>query len=327
MQLIDSFGRVHSNLRISVTDRCNIRCTYCMPEHVKFLPRREILTYAEICRIAKIFADLGVSKIRLTGGEPLLRRELHKLVAMLREIDRIEEIALTTNALLLSEQAQDLKRAGLDRINISLDSVDELTFQKIARRSGLHKVFEGISVAQEVGFKHIRINAVALKNLSEDSIVPLAKFCAERGLHLRFIEYMPLDGEKNWGQSSVLSGAEILRRLVDEYGEVSPVPRDDPSQPAVDYVLSNGLRVGFINSVTQPFCGDCNRLRLTAEGQMRNCLFSTVDFDLRELVRKSADDATIQARIVECVQAKKFGHGINSDEFERPKRAMYQIGG
>ncbi len=327
MQLIDTFGRIHTSLRISVTDRCNIRCFYCMPEHVTFLPRHELLDYDEITRVARILSELGVRKIRLTGGEPLVRRDLIKLIEKLRQIDSIDEIAMTTNGLLLADHAHDLKAAGLDRINVSLDSVDPKIFERITRRGGLEQVLAGIKMAQHVGFDDLRINAVAIKNLSEPAILPLADFCAQQGLRLRFIEFMPLDADQNWENASVLSGEEILATLSAVYGEPSLLAREDPSQPATDVQFANRLVIGMINSVTQPFCGMCNRLRLTAEGQLRNCLFSTVDFDLRQPLRNGANDDLIRSTILDCVQQKKHGHGINSSSFERPDRAMYQIGG
>jgi cyclic pyranopterin phosphate synthase len=328
-KLVDSFGRTHNSLRVSVTDRCNIRCFYCMPaENVRFKPRTEILSFEEIARFVNVAATLGVNKIRLTGGEPLVRNDLPDLVAALRGIEGIEEIALTTNGMLLAEQAQPLKGAGLQRINISLDTLDEEIFEKISRRRGLDKVFQGIAAAQQQNFEKIRLNAIAIADLTESQIIPLAKFARQQNLELRFIEFMPLDSDQNWSNDKVLSGKKIRATIESEFGRLTPVPRTDPSQPATDFCYSDtNLCVGFINPVSQPFCGDCNRLRITAEGKIRNCLFSTVEWDARSLMRSGADDDEIRDLILDCVASKKAGHGIDSDEFIRPQRAMYQIGG
>lgn len=327
--LTDRFGRVHTSLRISVTDRCNIRCFYCMPnELVQFLPREQILTFEEIERFVRVVVPMGVSKFRLTGGEPLVRSGLADLVARLASIDGVEDLALTTNGILLADQAAALKKAGLKRINISLDALTEETFRKISRRDGLDKVLAGIQAAKDVGFEKIRLNAVAIANLSEPEIVPLAKFARQEQLEMRFIEFMPLDAEQNWQTDQVLSGEEIRRLIEGAIGPLVVADRPDPSQPAVDYRFADGLgTLGFINPVTQAFCGDCNRLRITAEGKIRNCLFSTVEWDARALLRSSATDAELEQLVRDCVAAKKQGHGIDGDGFERPERAMYQIGG
>ncbi len=329
MPLVDSFGRVHTNLRISVTDRCNIRCFYCMPnENVQFRPRSELLTFEELERFARVSAGLGIRKLRLTGGEPLVRTGLPRLVRMLAGIRGIEDIALTTNGILLAEQAQALKDAGLQRLNISLDGLSEATFQQISRREGLHRVIEGIFAARQVGFERIRLNAVAIRGITESEIIPLGRFAREHGLELRFIEFMPLDAEQHWQNNQVLSGEEIRGVLEAEFGELLPAARPDPSQPATDYEFIDGVgRIGFINPVTQSFCGDCNRLRITAEGQVRNCLFSIEEWDARALLRGSGSDEQIAELLQASVGAKKAGHGINSEEFLRPARAMYQIGG
>jgi cyclic pyranopterin phosphate synthase len=327
--IIDSFGRVHTDLRISVTDRCNIRCFYCMPdENVRFKPRRELLTFEEIERFVRVAARLGVTKLRLTGGEPLIRRDLGRLIRRLGDIPGINDIALTTNGILLAEQARELKDAGLMRLNISLDALDAEVFRKIARREGYERVLEGIETAQRIGFDKIKLNAVAIRGLTEDQIVPLGRFARERGLEIRFIEFMPLDAEGNWQNDQVLSGDEILRRLAEAFGPLEPVERENPAQPAVDYRFTDGGGlVGFINPVTHSFCGDCNRLRLTAEGQVRNCLFSLEEWDARALLRGGGTDERVAELILDSVRAKRAGHGINSDEFIRPSRAMFQIGG
>jgi cyclic pyranopterin phosphate synthase len=327
--LVDTFGRVHTNLRISVTDRCNIRCFYCMPaEHVQFLPRNEILSFEEIAHFARAMARCGVNKLRLTGGEPLVRAELHKLVQMLVQIPGIDDVALTTNGILLAEQAHALKAAGLHRLNVSLDSLSEATFQKISRREGLDRILNGIFTAQQVGFTRIRLNAIAIRGLTEAEVLPLAKFARQHGMELRFIEYMPLDADGNWQHDQVLGGEEIRRMLQAEFGAIEPLVDTDPSQPAVDYRYTDGGgTLGFINPVTQPFCSTCNRLRLTAEGKVRNCLFSMEEWDVRDLLRNQADDAEIIDQVRASIVAKKPGHGIDDATFVKPQRAMYQIGG
>jgi len=327
--LIDRFGRVHTNLRVSVTDRCNIRCFYCMPEaNIRFKPRSEILTFEEIERFVRVAVQLGVDKVRLTGGEPLVRADLPRLVARLASIDGLRDVALTTNGILLAQHAEALKAAGLHRLNISLDAMHEETFERISRRSGLHHVFEGIAAAQRVGFERIRLNAVAIRGITEDEIVPLGRFAREQGLELRFIEFMPLDAEERWESNQVLSGEQIRQVLEQEFGPLAATTRPDPSQPAVDFQFADGGgRIGFINPVSQPFCEDCNRLRLTAEGQVRNCLFSITEWDARGLMRASANDEQLAELIADCVHHKKVGHGIDTPQFVRPQRAMYQIGG
>lgn len=332
--LIDRLGRVHTSLRISVTDRCNIRCFYCMPGgHVRFRPRAEILTYEEIERFVRVVSLLGIRKLRITGGEPLVRAELWRLIERLARLDRVEEVALTTNGILLPEQAHQLKDAGLTRLNISLDTLNEETFRKISRREGLSRVLDGIQAAQEVGFKNLRLNALSIRGISEEDIIPLAQFAKAHELELRFIEFMPLDADQQWQTQSVLSGAEVREILEDAFGPLIASVRPNPSQPAVDFHFADGRgRIGFINPVTEPFCGQCDRLRLTAEGKVRNCLFSTEEWDLRRFLRNSPDPPEVaDAQIMDCVRtaigSKKAGHGIDSEHFLRPQRAMYQIGG
>src|SRR3954467_10953862 len=262
--LTDRLGRVHTSLRISVTDRCNIRCFYCMPnENVRFRPRNEILSFEEIERFVRVVAQMGVRRLRLTGGEPLVRADLPRLVEMLAAVPGIDDLALTTNGILLEEQAVDLKRAGLERVNISLDTLNEATFQKISRREGLDRVLAGIMAAQKVGFKSIRLNAIAIHGLTENEIIPLARFARERGLELRFIEYMPLDAENHWQSTDVLDGKAIRQILESEFGPLLPVARPHPSQPATDFKFADGRgRIGLIQPVSQSFCGACDRLRL-----------------------------------------------------------------
>ena len=336
--LLDSFGRVHTDLRISVTDRCNLRCTYCMPLDVVFKPRDELLSYEEITRVTRVAASLGVNSIRITGGEPLVRRGLDELVRLLVAIPGIEDVAITTNGLLLVEQAIALRRAGLQRLNVSLDALNEDLFTQIARRPGLDRVLAGLAAAKAAGFRSIRINAVSIRGLTEGEIVPLAAFCRREGFHLRFIEFMPLDGESAWSNGQVLSGREVRDILARDVGELVPVARTDPGQPAVDYVYAHqsagdseadrrAAGVGFIDPVTEPFCGNCDRLRLTADGQFRNCLFSTTEWDVRQVLREGGTDDDIANLLRDCVWAKRAAHGIGTPAFERPARAMYQIGG
>jgi cyclic pyranopterin phosphate synthase len=327
--LRDGFGRAHTSLRISVTDRCNIRCFYCMPaEGVVFRPREELLTFEEIERFVRALVPLGVNKLRLTGGEPLVRADLPGLVRRIAAISGVRDIALTTNGMLLEDQAEALKAAGLQRINISLDTLREEVFQQITRRPGVDRVLAGISAAQRVGFDTIRLNAVAIHGISETEILPLAEFARARDLELRFIEFMPLDADHHWTSDQLLTGEKIRGILENHFGPLTPAPRTNLSQPARDYEFADGRGgIGFINPVSEPFCGDCNRLRLTAEGQVRNCLFSTVEWDARRLLRGGASDDDLRLLVRECVAAKAAAHGIGQQGFHQPERAMYQIGG
>ena len=327
-RLIDRFGRVHNNLRISVTDRCNIRCTYCMPEVVQFLPKRELLSFEEITRVARVASGLGITKLRLTGGEPLVRRELPTLIRELAAIPGIEDIGLTTNGLLLAPMAEALFGAGLRRINISLDTLDPDRFERLTRRPGVEKVVEGILAAKVAGFDPVKLNAVAIKGETDEDVVPLARFAREHGLELRFIEYMPLDAGDAWERGKVLLASEIIERLEREVGPLHPAPDQDPRAPAVDYDFEDGGgRVGLIASVSRPFCGSCNRVRLTADGKLRNCLFAHDETDLRALVRGGATDEAIARALVESVADKREGHEINLPQFIKPERLMHSIGG
>jgi cyclic pyranopterin phosphate synthase len=298
-----------------------------MPAEAIFRPREELLAYEEIARVAAVAAGLGVHTIRLTGGEPLLRRDLATLVDLLVAVPGIDEVALTTNGLLLAEQAAALAAAGLRRLNVSLDSLREDVFERIARRRGLDRVLAGLAAARRAGFAEIRINAVSIRGLTEGEIVPLARFCRREGFHLRFIEFMPLDAEEAWDRARVLSGADVRAILEREIGPLVAETAGDPGQPALDYRWADGGRVGFINPVTRPFCDRCDRLRLTADGQFRNCLFSTTEWDVKALLRGGGSDEEIAALLRECVAAKKAAHGIDTPDFARPARAMYQIGG
>jgi cyclic pyranopterin phosphate synthase len=328
--LLDTYGRRHNNLRISVTDRCNIRCFYCMPaDNVQFMERRELLTYEEIERFVRVAVTLGVNKIRLTGGEPLVRRDLHKLVARIAAIRGIKDIGVTTNGILLAEQARELWDAGLRRINVSLDALDPVRFKEITRREGYEKVLEGIQAAQNAGFDPVKVNAVSVRGMTEDQIVPFGHFARETGVELRFIEFMPLDADNAWEREKVLFAHEIIETLSREIMPLLPAGVDDPSAPATDYEFADGVgRVGFIASVSRPFCMSCNRFRLTADGKLRNCLFSLEETDVKSFIRDSdATDADIATAIRECIAAKKEGHEINTARFVQPERPMYSIGG
>ena len=330
LPIVDSFQRLHSNLRISVTDRCNIRCQYCMPESVKFLPQRDLLSFEQIARLANILAPLGVDRIRLTGGEPLVRSQLPVLVSMLKSISGIREVSMTTNAVLLKEHAEPLKRAGLDRLNISLDTVDPELFKVVTRRDVLQKVFAGIEAAKQAGFQKIKINAVPLPLVDDDAIVALAKFCVAQRLELRFIEFMPLDGDHSWQREKVRSGDDLRKLIQTRVGKIERADVSDPSQPASVFQYTDQtaepLGIGFIDSVTQPFCDACNRMRITAEGKFRNCLFSDAEWDLKEALRHGSD-CEVESIVREAILAKKRGHGSDDFSFVRPTKAMYQIGG
>ncbi len=327
--LRDKWGRVHTRLRISVTDRCNSRCVYCMPgREMVFRPRGALLTFEEIERFVRVVAVLGIRRIRLTGGEPLVRVGIDRLVGSLARVPGIEDLALTTNGRLLAGWAAALKRAGLQRLNISLDAMDEASFRRISRRGGLQQVLDGIFAARQCGFEQIRLNAVALRGLTEEQAVPLAAFARRHDLELRFIEYMPLDGQGVWQANQVLCGEEIRGLLETRFGPLVLAPRPDPSQPAVDYRFADGRgRIGFISSLSHPCCSTCNRLRLTAEGQLRNCLFADGEWDVRAILRGGGSDRQVTALVRECLACKQAEPGIASPTFLPPAHAMYQIGG
>jgi len=327
--LLDTFGRTHNNLRISVTDRCNIRCFYCMPENdVHFLDRREILSFEEIERFVRVAAALGIDKIRVTGGEPLVRKDLPRLIEKLVAIPGIRDIALTTNGVLLAEQARSLYGAGLRRLNVHLDTLDRGRFLEITRRDDLKKVLEGIELCRELGFGPIKINAVAVKGVTEPDVIPLARFGRERDIEVRFIEFMPLDAQALWDRGRVLLAADIVDTLSREICPLEIIPDRDPRAPATEYRFSDGVgRVGFIASVSRPFCLNCNRLRLTSDGKLRYCLFAIEEADVKTLLRNGAPDAEIEAVIRRNVREKWIGHEINSAKFIPPPRPMYSIGG
>ena len=327
--LIDTYGRLHNNLRISVTDRCNIRCFYCMPETgVEFMPRAEILSFEEIERFARVAVSLGVDKLRITGGEPLVRKDLHVLIARLTAIPGVRDIALTTNGVLLAEQAQALYDAGLRRVNVHLDTLDRERFRQITRRDDLPRVLKGIDAALRLGFGPIKLNAVAVKNLVEPDIVPLAEFGRRNGIEVRYIEFMPLDAQNLWDKSKVLLAEDILALLARGIGPLEEIPDADPRAPALEYRFRDGVgSVGFIASVSRPFCLNCNRLRITADGHLRYCLFAIEETDVKPLIRGGASDDEIAAAIRSAVHDKWLGHEINQAKFVPPPRPMYAIGG
>jgi len=327
--LTDTFGRVHDSLRISVTDRCNIRCFYCMPEtEVKFEAREKLLTFEEIERFVRVAAQMGVRKLRVTGGEPLLRRDLSTLIRKLAAIEGIEDLALTTNGVKLAGMAEELYDAGLRRINIHLDTLDRGRFERITRRDDFDKVMQGIEACLKLGYGPVKINVVAVKDLIEPDIVPMARFGRERGIEIRYIEFMPLDSQGIWDRGKVLLADDMIAMLEREIGPLEAIPDRDPRAPATDYRFVDGIgSVGFIASVSRPFCLNCNRLRITADGHLRYCLFAVEETDVRPLIRGGASDELIGEAISECVRGKWIGHEINSQKFVAPPRPMYSIGG
>jgi cyclic pyranopterin phosphate synthase len=328
--LVDRFGRTHRALRISVTDVCNIRCQYCMPaEGAKFLPQNRLLSFEHIEKFVRIAAGLGIRKIRITGGEPLMRPRLSELIGRLSRVPGVDDLAITTNGMLLADQLPAMVQAGLKRINISLDTLNEATFKQLARREGLCKVLEGIAATKAFPELSVRLNALILREVNYDDVVPLADFARSQHLPLRFIEFMPLDAERAWQQQRVVTGEELRRVLSEHYGPLRALAVRDASQPATDYEFADGQGiVGFIDSVTRPFCGNCDRLRLTAEGRLRNCLFGHQEWDIGALLSDaSLDDQQVQELVRDCVRQKHAAHGIGDAEFQQPERAMYRIGG
>ena len=327
--LLDTFGRIHDNLRISVTDRCNIRCFYCMPEdNVQYVAREEILSFEEIERFVRVAVSLGVTKLRVTGGEPLVRKDLPVLIEKLASVPDIRDLALTTNGVLLAQQAKRLYEAGLRRLNVHLDTLDRERFFRITRRNDLDKVLHGIEAARSLGFGPIKINAVAVKNLVEPDIVPLVRYGREFDIEIRFIEFMPLDSQGLWKRDNVLTADEIIATLSREIAPLIEIPDRDPRAPATEYRFADGVgSVGFIASVSRPFCLNCNRIRLTSDGKLRYCLFAIEETDVKGLLRSGAPDEEIAAVIRATVRKKWIGHEINSSKFVAPPRPMYAIGG
>jgi cyclic pyranopterin phosphate synthase len=326
-QLIDTFGRTHNNLRISVTDRCNLRCTYCMAEDVTFMERSQLLSFEEITRFVQIAVPLGIDKVRLTGGEPLMRRDLSRLVRMLCAIPGLRDVGITTNGILLADHAQELYEAGLRRINISLDTLNPERFRELTRREGLEKVLGGILAAKRAGFEPIKINAVSIRGITEHEVIPLGRFAREHGLEMRFIEYMPIGADK-WERDKVYFAHEILEQLEQQIAPLVPVDDYDPRAPAMEFRYTDGGgRIGIIASISRPFCLSCNRLRLTSDGKLRNCLFAIDEADVKTLLRGGAADEEIAAVIRRNVHDKWEGHEINTSRFIKPLRTMHAIGG
>ena len=328
--LVDGFGRVHRDLRISLTDRCSLRCTYCMPaEGVPWLAKDNILTSAEIERVARVAASVGIVEVRLTGGEPLLRRDVVDLVGRLARIEGEQgplEISMTTNGLRMPELAAPLAAAGLTRVNISLDTLRPDRFLELTRRDRLDDVLAGIAASRAAGFDPIKINAVAMRGTNEDEIVDLVRFAVDNDAQMRFIEQMPLDAGHVWSRVQMVRGEEILERLREVF-DLTPVG-ECGAAPAEIWAIDGGpATVGVIASVTAPFCGACDRVRLTADGQLRNCLFAREESDLLALLRGGADDDAIEAMLRLCITGKRAGHGIDDEGFLQPDRPMSAIGG
>lgn len=329
--LVDSFGRVIEDLRISITDRCNFRCTYCMPEEgMTWLPREQVMSFEEITRLAGIFVRRhGVRGIRLTGGEPTVRAHLPRLVAMLAELEGPDgpvDLAMTTNGATMRHLAEPLRAAGLRRVNISLDTLDPERFVQMTRRDELANVLDGITASQEAGFDPVKINAVIERGVNDDEVVALAEFGRDRGIEVRFIEFMPLDADGHWGNDSVVGQDEIVERIASVFPLEQLPARGAAPADRFRYLDGRGT-VGVIPTVTKPFCGDCDRVRLTAEGQFRTCLFATREFDLLAAARAGESDDEISTRIEAAVATKWAGHRINQVNFVRPAKTMSQIGG
>jgi len=328
MTLKDTQGRVVRDLRISVTDRCNLRCVYCMPaEGMPWLPKGDLLSYEEITRFARVCLSLGVTGIRLTGGEPTVRADLPVLVRMLNDLAPDLDLSLTTNGLKLVAMADELRAAGLRRVNVSLDTLDRARFHRIARRDRWAEVIAGLEAAQRAGLAPIKVNAVLMKDFNEDEVVPLARWARDHDYQLRFIEWMPLDFGHTWERGKLVPASEILARLDAEF-PLEAARVTDPSAPATLYHYRNGRgSVGVIASVTRPFCGHCDRIRLTADGQIRTCLFSLKEYDFRAAMRGGAGDEVIAEMLRAAVWRKEPGHLINSPYYRQPERGMSAIGG
>ncbi len=330
MSLTDSLGRVHDDLRVSVTDRCNLRCLYCMPEEPVWFPRSEILSYEEVARVVRILAGRGVRKVRVTGGEPLVRRDLPVLAGMLARIPGVEDLSLTTNGVLLGPLARSLARAGFVRVNVSLDTLDRSRFHRLSGRDALARVLAGLDAAAEAGLSPIKINSVLLRGENDDEAVPLAAFARERGFEIRFIEFMPLENGGAWDLARVVSGAWV-RRQIESRWPLEPDPDADPRAPARRFLYRDGSgAVGFINSVSEPFCADCGRLRLTADGKLRVCLYDDRETDLKGPLRSGASDSEIAALAQRAVRGKGRGGALEILERRAAPpiaRTMHQIGG
>jgi cyclic pyranopterin phosphate synthase len=329
--LVDSFGRVIKDLRISITDRCNFRCTYCMPEEgMKWLPRSEVMTFEEIERLARVFVERhGVESIRLTGGEPTVRAHLPVLIGKLAALGGPEgpiDLAMTTNGATMRLVADTLRHAGLRRVNISLDTLDQKKFEQMTRRDELHNVLDGIDAAQAAGFDPVKVNAVIERGVNDDEIVALARFGRERCVEMRFIEFMPLDADGHWANEQVVGQDEIVAAIHAVY-PIEQMPARGAAPADRFRYLDGGGIVGVIPTVTKPFCGDCDRVRLTAEGDFRTCLFATSEISLLTAMRNGETDDELSRRIEAAVAAKWAGHRINQVNFIRPGKSMSQIGG
>ncbi|HTZ28216.1 MAG TPA: GTP 3',8-cyclase MoaA [Streptosporangiaceae bacterium] len=328
--LADSYGRVATDLRVSLTDRCNLRCDYCMPaEGLDWLPKPDLLTDAEVVRLIRIAVErLGIAEVRFTGGEPLLRRGLLDIVTRTAALRPRPEISLTTNAIGLARLAAPLHAAGLDRINVSLDTLRPETFRALARRDRLADVLAGLSAAAAAGLGPVKVNTVLMRGRNDDEAVSLARYCLEHGYQLRFIEQMPLDAQHGWRRANMVTADEILAALSATFTLTPDDPAARGSAPAEAFLVDGGpARIGVIGSVTRPFCGSCDRVRLTADGQIRNCLFATTESDLRAPLRAGASDAAIAALWRRAVASKLPGHGVNDPGFLQPARPMSAIGG
>ena len=327
--LVDSLGRVATDLRVSVTDRCTLRCQYCMPaEGLPWMPQEEMLTDAELLRLMRVFVGLGVTQVRLTGGEPLLRHSIVDLVAGIAALTPRPRIAMTTNGLALARLAEPLRAAGLDRVNVSLDTVDPAIFETLTRRDRLRDVEAGLVAAAEAGLAPVKVNAVAMRGVNDDSVAELLQWCIDRGYELRFIEQMPLDAQHSWDRTALVTAAEVRERLSRRF-TLAPLPAAERgSAPAERFLVDGGpATVGIIASVTEPFCAACDRTRLTADGQVRNCLFSQRETDLRGPLRSGASDEELAGLIAGEMWRKLPGHGIGTAGFHQPDRPMSAIGG
>jgi cyclic pyranopterin phosphate synthase len=327
--LLDTFGRVATDLRVSLTDRCNLRCTYCMPpEGLEWLPSDEALTDDEVVRLVGVAVSEGVTEVRFTGGEPLVRRGLVDIVRRVAELAPRPRISLTTNGIGLARTASALKDAGLNRVNVSLDTLDPKRFAELTRRDRFSDVVAGLEGATAAGLDPVKVNTVLMRGVNDDEAVGLLRWCTERGYQLRFIEQMPLDAQHGWDRAEMVTAAEILGRLAESFTLTPAGSEDRGSAPAETWLVDGGpARVGVIGSVTRPFCGTCDRVRLTADGQIRNCLFAREESDLRGPMRAGASDDELAARLRAALHAKKAGHGIDDPGFLQPSRPMSAIGG
>ncbi len=328
--LVDSYGRRIKSMRISITDKCNFRCTYCMPaEGLPWLKKAEILSYEEIERIARVAVSIGIEQIRLTGGEPLVRRDVPDLVRQLHRIEGLRSLSITTNGILLKQQGKALAEAGLNRINVSLDSLVREKFAKLTRRDQLDRVLEGLEEVEKYPAIHpIKVNAVAIRDYSEEEALDFVRLARRKAYVMRWIEFMPLDADQLWRKEDILTGAELKAIIEAEYGPLVPITTGDPSETARRYTFSDGIgEIGFINPVSEPFCAMCDRIRLTADGQLRTCLFATEETDLRAVIRSDASDDALAATIRRAVWHKELKHYIGDKRFKRANRSMSMIGG